>query len=134
MSFDVNSAVWMTSNSRVGRGKQTVSEKVDVYIGHNSNKACKTEYMSVRFYGKKYAEVFGKEDMLSVGFIGNYLLVKPGDGYKVYNLDTNPEIRVPITEVQKCGRNAEKLMGGYLLKWDDIAKIAYIDTVVGARA
>ena len=133
-SFDFSNAVWANPTARGGKGKNTVSEKVDVYIGHNHNTSCKKEYMAVRFYGKKFKEMFGDAGGLAVGFIGSYLLVRPGDDYKCYNLDSNPEIRIPVEEVKRCGRDYEKMLGGYLLKKDEMAGLCYVDTSIGARA
>ena len=132
-SFDFSNAVWATATTS-NRGRNTVSEKVDVYIGHNTNNVHKNEYMVVRFYGKKFKEVFGDATALSVGFIGEYLLVKPGGDYKCYNIENNPEIRILTTEVKKCGRDADKMLGGYLLKRDETAGLCYVDTSIGARA
>lgn len=132
MTIDFSNAVWATAPQ--GGKRNTVSEKVDVYIGHNSNNVHKNEYMVVRFYSKKFKEMFGNATALSIGFIGSYLLVKPGDDYRCYNPDTNPEIRVPVATVKACGRDADKLLGGYLLKKDEAAGLCYIDTAIGARA
>lgn len=133
MTIDFSNAVWATA-PKSGKGRNTVSDKVDVYIGHNTNNVHKNEYMVVRFYGRKFKEVFGDSASLSVGFIGEYLLVKSGGDYKCYNPENNPEIRIPVAEVKRCGRDADKLLGGYLLKKDEAAGLCYIDTSVGARA
>ena len=133
MTSDFSNAVWATAQ-RNTRGRNTVSDKVDVYIGRSTNNVHKNEYMVVRFYKKKFAEVFGEITSLSVGFIGNYLLLKAGNDYKLYNTENNPEIRILVDEVKKCGRDADKMLGGYLLKKDDAAGLCFVDTSVGARA
>lgn len=134
MKIDFNDAVWATPPN--GGRRNTVSDKVDVYITQTSNSGhyAEKQYMVIRLYSKKFAEVFKDADRLSIGFLGDYVLLKAGDGYKVYNKDGNPEIRIILDEVTNCGRDAKKLFGGYLLKVDNAAGIAYVDTSVGARA
>lgn len=134
MTIDFSNAVWAASN-RTGR-KGTVSEKVDVCITHNTGRSSKgtREYMVIRFYSKKYAELFKDIECLSVGFLGNYLLIKSGDDYTVYNTSTNPEIRIPVEAIKACGRDVATMYGGYLIKVDKVADIAYIDLSIGARA
>lgn len=134
MTIDFSNAVWAASN-RASR-KSTVSEKVDVCITHTTGRASKStrEYMVVRFYSKKYAELFKDAECLSVGFLGNYMLIKAGDDYTVYTTTANPEIRIPIEAIKACGRDAATMYGGYLIKVDEVADIAYIDLSIGARA
>lgn len=135
MTIDFSNAVWASASAQRGRGNVTVSEKVDVCISHNHGSAkSKKEYLVVRIYAKKYAEVFGETERLSIGWLGNYLLIKAGDDYKLYNSVSNPEVRIPYDIVKACGRTPEKMFGGYLLKVDDAAGLAYVDLSVGARA
>ena len=135
MMFDFSNAVW-AEEPKTGRGKckNTVSEKVDVYITQTISKSHKNPkpYMVIRIYNKKFKEVFKDVKTLSVGFLGDYVLLKEGSGYTVYDF-ANPEIRVPVELIEKCGRNPEKFFGGYLLKYDETAGLAYVDTSVGAR-
>lgn len=132
MTINFSNAVWASSN-KLNR-KATVSEKVDVCITHTTSGNGKKEYMVVRFYAKKFAEVFGNAEFLSIGFLGNYCLLKEGDDYRIYNCSTNPELRVPMDIIEKCGRDASKMYGCYLIKVDESADIAYIDLSIGARA
>lgn len=133
MMIDFKDAVWAEASRT--KAKNTVSEKVDVYITEttNSGNGNPKKYLVIRMYAKKFKEVFGDCEKLSVGFLGNYVLLKKGEGYRVYPC-SNPEIRVPFEVIEDCGRKAGKMYGGYLLKVDEAAGIAYIDLSIGARA
>ena len=137
MTMDFSNAVWANAPEARGRGHRTVSEKVDVYVTHSMGAKTQKnpkEYLVIRFFAKKYKEVFGDAERLSVGWFGNYLLIKAGDEHKVYNSISNPEVRIDYATVKECGRNPETMFGGYLLKVDEAAGMAYVDLSVGARA
>lgn len=125
----VTNVQWVHS-TQTRKGRQTVSETADVYIyiTANGKDANKKEYMGVRFFGEKFAEVFGDADRLDIGFFGHLMAIAHRNGeFTVYKSVKNPEIRVKVDDILAMDRDPSELCGRYLLHYDKVAKEAYID-------
>lgn len=128
----ISNVVWATPMPK--KRRCTVNEKVDVFIKivkmTDRNGTRTREFLAIRFFKDKFAQIFKDASYLRFGVFGNYIILDKGgvdNGFTAYKTTANPEIRIPVDTILGMNRDPSEMEGSYLIKYDYQANQAYID-------